>query len=361
MIPPKSPWWVPSTLQNRRIDWEKEESVKTMSDTLQNEYDELFDPKFCSPLYAGFKLNSHGYMVRVDPRDVKILREKDMETPDLSGVTRLQDIGKVGNVSDISKIPIERIWPDQWQAPPADGVTEQVADVVLPSTKCDKNGEHTPRGGAWRDMGHFLQDVVEYDDPCQGAVGDSWLIAALSAVAWSMPQEIQHRTRPTGTSDRDHVSQIKFHSKGGSRDAPHPDDRGPRPRHRAQVQRARDAFAKWLTGNKTDKPSIACLAGGDPIKAMAQITNLDPHYYKTIYPMCAWTHATGGGDDPFTGSDIAASHAYTILGWAERGRDMYIPYNTSFWQPINLINPDGVLALEIHAFRKHFSYIGVAR
>ncbi|PVH91272.1 hypothetical protein DM02DRAFT_706022, partial [Periconia macrospinosa] len=88
--------------------------------------------------------------------------------------------------------------------------------------------------------------------------------------------------------------------------------------------------------------NTAQIHNGDPIKAMAQINGRDPQYfftdrhsthdvlglvrscsvnYKTINPMCAYTHASG---HMFRGSNLVANHAYSVLGWSSFGQKQYI-------------------------------------
>lgn len=48
---------------------------------------------------------------------------------------------------------------------------------------------------AWIDPGDFFHESAELNDPVQGALGDCYLIAALSSVAWARPYVIAQRTR----------------------------------------------------------------------------------------------------------------------------------------------------------------------
>jgi hypothetical protein len=161
------------------------------------------------------------------------------------------------------------------------------------------------------------------------------------------------------------------------------------------------AFAKWITNSDSEHPDITQTHCGDPIKAMAQISGRSPHYYecrshqaidlvglvransvnyKTINPMCAWTHATGS---QFRGSNIVANHAYSILGYIVRGDCRYVvlrnPWGvtepqglTSYpgllsrvdpemWTPAALLDHGGLFALEADAFKQCFQFVGVAK
>lgn len=161
------------------------------------------------------------------------------------------------------------------------------------------------------------------------------------------------------------------------------------------------AFAKWLTRDSSMHPDITQTAGGDPVKAMAQMNDRTPNYYfveshdieglfgvirsncmgsMTINPMTAWTVAS---HEYFRGCNLVGNHAYTILGWASQEGHSYvvlrnpwgvsettmmssspgmISYLTSeFWRPINMIDSNGVFALAMHSFKHCFAGMGVAK
>ena len=97
--------------------------------------------------------------------------------------------------------------------------------------------------------------------------------------------------------------------------------------------------------------------------------------------MTAWTY--GSGDKTYTGTNVVASHCYTVLGWAYKNHKKYIVlrnpwgrtepagFNTyqglvsffdgSFWRPMNTIGNDGVFAIEANSFKNLFAGIGVAK
>jgi hypothetical protein len=257
-----------------------------------------------------------------------------------------------------------------------------------------------------------------YNNPVQGAVGNSWLIAAIFAMAWADPYAIVHRTPATGKGEKDHTTAIQLYSKGGRNDARsekvkvtdqiiinncnnlpvycHSSDAGDL--FPALYEKA---FAKWITRDSSDHPDITQTVGGDPIKAMAQINNKETHYYftsshssddlwtlvrancmnfKTINPMAAWTY---GSHEMYRGSTLVGNHAYTVLGWAVQGGKQYIvlrnPWamteptslntypglmsslDVTFWPPITELNRNGVFALEVESVKNCFAGMGVAK
>jgi hypothetical protein len=424
-----NPYALTEAILGKELDWSDPESMAVISETLETDYNELFDMKFGSPIYAGLKLGSKGVAEQLSKNEFSFPKDADRITPSLASVKQLSDLEKFG-VRDLSSSRVNQAWLMNGklnlilEAPTVlnkkftnKSMTKEVFDIVSHLGNPVKVG-WTPAGCSWKDVGDFFKDSTQYSDPIQGAVGDCWLIAALSAVAWSDSFRIEHRNRSTGPGDIDHVNAFQFYSKPGGRDAPtamvevtdnvvvnNMSNRVVYCRSRQGAEIWPDvyekAFAKWTTRDTSDTPDITTLSGGDPAKACAQINNKTPYYYetssrtpeqlytlvrsnsvsfKTISPMTAWTYATGS---MYTGSNIVANHAYTVLGWAFQNSKEYIVlrnpwgvteptglntyqgllsfFDASFWRPINTIGNDGVFALEASAFKTYFAYLSVAK
>jgi len=430
-----NPYALVEAILKKPVNWHEADSAKLMSEVLQTDYHELFDPKFNSPLYVGFRLNkASGRLEKLKASDIKIIKPFEQFTPDLSKVKKIGDLQSVG-VEKLEEIPVEEAilsngklkltlkTPSLDRTMTNSTVTEQVATLVF---YVDKGGETkaasddwTPDGYQWRDMGNFFSDTTEYNDPIQGGVGNCWLIAAMSAVAWSRPYSIVHRNRPTGEGEADRVNAITFYQKGGNHDAPTATveisdkilvwqwgDWVPycRSNDPGEIWPAlyEKAFAKWCTQSSSDCPDITQTEAGFSDIAMAQLTDTTPYYYdtwsrspeelwgivrensvgfKTFNPMTANTYGSG---DMYNGSMIVAWHAYTVLGWTLQNGNKYIilrnPWGVSepsglgttydgiitvldgnFWRPINMISNDGVFALEISAFKMYYAGLCVAK
>lgn len=424
-----NPYALVEAILGKKVDRNSPESARVISDILQTDYDELFDMKYDSVLYAGLKLNPKKNVAeQVSARDMHILTEEDLETPDLSKIEKVSDLHGIG-LKDVGATRVKQAWMQNGKLnmvlhPHALGrtlsnlaVTSSISEVVTRFRRSEKE-EWTPPNCTWRDMGDFFKDITEYNDPMQGAVGNSWLIAAIFAVYWAGPYAIVHGNRASNTSDTKHVIAIKLHSKGGSNDAPtdtvkvnydiavnissnlpvycRSSDTG-----EMWPSLYEKAFAKWITRTSSNHPDITQTGYGDPVKAMAQINDKTPHYYftssrsasdlqglvrancmnfRTINPMTAWTQASDG---MYKGSNIVANHAYTVLGWASQSGKQYIilrnPWgvtepaglttypglldflDTTFWRPTNMLNNGGVFALEVSAFKNYFEGLGVAK
>jgi len=271
---------------------------------------------------------------------------------------------------------------------------------------------YTPAGAEWVDPGDFFEEGAEYFDPVQGGLGDCYLIAALSAVAWSRPYVIMLRERATGPGQQDFVDRIDFYSPGLT--SIEVSERLPlvQSTHAWIYARSSEAdeiwpavyekaYAKWKTNEPTDEPNYGPIAGGWPVTATTELTNLagvtktcsaltaDEIWtsvrsnclsYRTINPMTAWTFCQTPAPVDYTGTGIVAYHAYTILGWAYVNNIKYIvirnpwghngpvvngltgswsAYEQSFWRGVPL-NSGGVFAIPADTFKKYYWQFGWA-
>ncbi|KAF7553695.1 hypothetical protein G7Z17_g3433 [Cylindrodendrum hubeiense] len=444
-----NPYALVEALIGRKIDRQSMNSEKILSNVLQTDYDELFDMKFNSVLYAGLKLDEKDRKaVKLSEKDIKILNERDLMTPDLSDVRRLQDLEKVG-LKDIEKAQVKCarvengklhviLQARQLGRTLSNHEISPVVNELVSPFRLEK-GKWTPPNGAWRDMyDYFFQRVNErlignlnlfeigdvkktlhnFDDPTQGCVGNSWLIAALFSVFWSNPSIINRATRVHQDKEEKKRLEIKFHDKGGDNNAKTEtvevdyqipiNNSNNEPMYCSASDCAdiwpslyEKAFAKWVTGGSSEHPDITQLMCGDPIKAMAQINGKEPQYFvcenhsandllglvrahcanlKTISPMVAYTYATGPN---YRGSNIVANHAYSVLGFTVIGDKQYIimrnPWGvteplglTSYpglldrvdprlWHPAAMLDHGGLIAVEPQAFKHCFSCIGVTK
>lgn len=425
-----NPYALVEAILGKQINRNSAESARVMSDILQTDYDELFDMKYDSVLYAGLKLNPKENTAEpLSARDMHTLTEVDLETPDLSKIEKVSDLHGIG-LKDVGATRVKQAWMENGKLnlvlyPHALGktlsnsaVTRSISELVTRFRRSEK-GEWTPPNCSWRDMGNSFKDITEYNDPVQGAVGNSWLIAAIFAVAWADPFAIAHISRASDNKgEARRVLAIELHSKGGRNDSPtdtvevNYDIVTNNSSNLVVYCRSSDtgeiwpsmyekAFAKWITNTSSNHPDITQTGSGDPVKAMAQINDKTPRYYftssrsasdlwglvrancmnfRTINPMTAWTHAS---DAMYKGSNIVANHAYTVLGWASQSGKQYIilrnpwgvtepaglttypglldVFDTTFWRPIDMLDNGGVFALETPAFKNYFAGLGVAK
>jgi len=338
-----NPYVLAEVRLGRKVNWRRTPHPhEILEQALGMPYEDLFDPRKNSPLFAGKEVKKNGKSVR-------------------------------------SEAPID------------------VGSVV------------------WSDPGEFFYEAAEFFDPIQGAVGDCYLIAALSSIAWARPYLIANRTRATGPGQQEFVDMIEVHD--GSKtvqvevteklplNAPGNTYIFCRSSETGEIWPAiyEKAYAKWRTHVATDTPDINAIAGGDPVAALVQLTGLTPYYYgcppmtadaiwqkvrensvsrKTINPMVAWTYCSPPTGVNYSDAHLAGCHAYSILGWLyDNGKEYivlrnpwgffeatlnidsgsYVAYDGSFWRTINLMNNDGTFALEAPTFKKYFGGFGLAK
>lgn len=420
-----NPYALTEAITGRKFDWKDAKSYQILEETLETNYSELFDIKFNSPLYAGLELTKDNTVRALKSEEVKVRATDKLESVNLSNIKTLNDLSTTG-IKDLNTISVKNARLDKGDVKMVLNIPKLNSTInnrlITPSIKNIIYGQviangWTPAGTSWSDRGNFFNDVTEYNDPIQGAIGNCYFIAAISAIAWAAPYTIEHKVRATGTGETDCTNAIQFFTKGGGKDAATrlvevTDNTIINASNNPVYCRSNDAgeiwpavyekaFAKWITNANDDKPDISQTAYGDPAKAVAQLTNKTPYYYytssrtgldlfgivrensmsyKTFNPMVAWTY--GSGKD-YTGSNIVGNHAYTVLGWSTFNNKNYIIlrnpwgvtepnglnsyqglisfFDGSFWRPINMIGNDGVFALEINSFQYYFAALGVAK
>lgn len=437
-----NPYALAEYVSGRKINWQQVDDVpRLMENILQTPYEELFDPKYEGPLYIGLKLNKKGTLERFRSPlldvEVKIDRN-DLETPIealMENVTELGDLGARFNVKDIAKIKIHRIelcnpfqialqlrLPDTERLQTLARVFDKatVRSVAYdPEQKGNANQDWTPANASWQDKGQFFNETAEFFDPVQGAVANCYFIAALSAVAWATPYQIQHLTRATGVNQEQFTNRITFFKpdSNGQVDknievtdtVPVNNSSGNfiycRSSEAGEIWPAiyEKAFAKLETGTNTDHPDITATGWGDCIWATAQLNGGKRFYYgnpdmsadqiwnlvrahsmgrRTFKPMTCWTYGTAPDGLSYADANIVGSHCYTVLGWDYHCGKKYLilrnpwgykeatvgsrsgtvlMHDISFWRPIELANPDGTFAIQASTFKQYFAGLGVAK
>ncbi|KAH8749951.1 hypothetical protein F5882DRAFT_445742 [Hyaloscypha sp. PMI_1271] len=134
-------------------------------------YHELFTTS-TSPVYASLKV--------VDSKVVRILRD-EIE------VKKLRDLKELG-IRDLNVPEFNRTITNS-------SMPKAMFETCLGRGTATSNkltgGQDTTKVVicSWKDIGSmFFKDAAELEDLIQGALGDYWLIAALSAVIWVIPK-----------------------------------------------------------------------------------------------------------------------------------------------------------------------------
>lgn len=365
----------------KKIAWSKiQNPQKLLESTLGMPYQKLFDPVNNSPLYEGMIYESSTKRIK----KVKFPLSKRIESSPVPSTARME----------FGKNPTALKLDLNWLA----------YDV-------------------WVDPGDYFEEAAEMTDPIQGAVGNCYLIAALSSVAWAHTYRIAQRSRSTNATGA-FVDMIPFY-KAGKEEKVEVTELIPMTAFGTVYKYARStdpgeiwpaiyekAYAKWVTNDTSDKPDILATAGGDPVGAAAQLTGLSSYYYwtsllspdaiwskvrsnsvsrKTFNPMVAWTYSSGNASPDnvnYNNANLVANHAYSILGWQYSNNKKYVvlrnPWGTKeatlnveggswvaydapyhfgpgFWRTIAMATSDGIFALRVDTFKKYFAGFGFVK
>ncbi|KAL8334390.1 hypothetical protein RB598_008912 [Gaeumannomyces tritici] len=166
-----NPYAMVEAILGRKVDKTSIEVARIMSDVLQTDYDELFDMKHRSVLYAGLQLNGDKKMAeQVSQKDMKILNENDLITPDLSRVEKLKDLEKIGLKDlDNAKVKMCRLHNGKLRlilhadrigrTVSNKEVTRSINDLITPFRhNSDNKNKWTPPNSSWRDgYDYFFQ------------------------------------------------------------------------------------------------------------------------------------------------------------------------------------------------------------
>ncbi|KAI8633648.1 hypothetical protein F5Y19DRAFT_489105 [Xylariaceae sp. FL1651] len=360
-----NPFALVENMIGHKIDRHSTATIRIIEDTLQTDYEELFDMRHHSVLFAGLKLNEQEREAKeLDEKEMKIMREKDLVTPDLSRLEKLKDLEKIG-LKEIGDTRIKRAGIQNGKLHLVlhansvartvcnREVTQTMNDICLPFRRREGQRESfTPPNSSWRNAHEILMrnlprrtisdyntffdfgnqrdfnhmQMRRFDDPIQGATGNSWFIAALFSVFWADPSAINRNTniyqcmdgdRDDDDERRQRRFMVKFHDKGGRNNNK---TQTVEVDYQIAINNSSDdpvycrssdgialwpslyekAFAKWvsdsndnnnhhrkiLNGKSNDNNSqehvdITQTHHGDPVKAMAQLNGREPHYYFT--------------------------------------------------------------------------------
>ncbi|WP_242107970.1 C2 family cysteine protease [Luteimonas aquatica] len=352
-----NPYALAETVIGKRVEWNKlERPLELLEKTLGTRADRLFDGGKGSPVFA---LQQSLLSPAARPgRTAKSARAATAKTP-----------AKARNGTAAALPAFKANLSEQISPALRKHLVDIVTPVLIPQLRTTEYS-----GATWSDPGDFFEEGTEFGDPVQGAVGDCWLIAALASVALSRPYAIVQRNRTTGPGNDAFVNAIDIADTSATTKRFEVTENVPvntgtgAPRFARSAEAGEiwpgvyeKAFAKFRSGNLTDKPDILVLHGGDCVDASARLVPGTVAHYtqtstssadalwqqlrdnciatptaagalepvfgrlrsgRTINPMTAWTYATAAdAPDPiaYDGSTgIVGWHCYSILGWITR-------------------------------------------
>lgn len=374
-----NPYALAELVAGRKIAWSRvPDRPRLLEELLQTPYRELFDPKFDSPLYLGFRLNAELQLVpeQVELPKPELARGNDLEHLPLDAVAiqKLADLGPIFRTKDVGGIAVERADLGansvELRLRLSDTLRqERLARVLSPDViqaivhLIEVQDGFNPPNTSWVDTGEFFDEAAEFFDPIQGAVANCYLIASLASVAWARPYMIAHLSRATGASQQQFTNMIRFHDidHGNAEvdvevtDATIVSTATGNPVYCRSSEAGEiwpavyeKAFAKWKTGISGDHPDITATAWGDCVRASAELTGLTRHYYqtavmsaddlwdtvranslshRTFNPMTAATYGSGDASPDhvdYADANLVAAHCYSVLGWAYENGQKYV-------------------------------------
>ena len=335
-----NPYAIAEIVAGRGIQWDSiKEPRKLLEEILKVKAEEIFDIK--NPI-----LNPRIQIER--DGTVKELSESEATTRVTKFLAARTPIPEIPKANEGLGLLLRLAVPSIADAKLRNVLIDSVRDIIK-----DKEKDWAPPRTEWIDKGDYFEDLSEYDDPIQGALADCYLIAAMSAVAWSRPYAIINAVRPSKQDDEESpIHQLVFCKDGSAAQAVEVTERVPvqEGSHAWMYARSYDkdeiwpavmekAYAKWRIGTKSDRPDYNVIAYGDPCLACAELVGGKRYYYdhpnyyssydqallystiksntisgRTVNPVVTWTYTTPPKDLDYFGAGVVACHAYTILG-----------------------------------------------
>lgn len=349
-----SPYALTEQILKKQVNWKKVDSKKLIEDTLGMPYEELFDPKFKSPLYQE---------VETDTRPETIKKSGSA----MSHMITWEDPGVFFNEGTEFFDPVQGAAKDSFLIAALFSVAWARPYIIAQRTRQIGPGQqdfvdiiifYTPKG----------QTKVEVSEKLPVIPPFNMLVYARSGEHGEIWPAIYEK-----------------------------------------------AYAKWLFNDSTDKPPIGEIPGGDPVAACTMICGLTPYYfynssmnydeifrkissycmrYKTVNPMVAWTYPTAPSGVSYNSACLAAKNAYSILGISFHNNEKYVILRNTFgqcesipsgrqmgimnicdvphtsqsetpgspdWWRRNTLETSGVFAMRIDTFKNCFAGFGMVR
>jgi hypothetical protein len=369
----------------RRLDPKAPDFQATMAKALDLPYEQLFDPKFNSPVFAGLQK----VQVPVEPATPQPANPAPVNVrlaaPQVTAPPQLAIGSPPTATGNLLIKPLQIIRPDWWR-------------FILTDLK-------------YAVPGQFIVNVPTATAPVQGALGDCWLISAMASVAWCYPDAIVEKTLKDGSGvlasggadyEFDFYAKPNWSSNKVTKRVKDgvPQSSGmyiyacssvPGETWPANMEKA---FIGMRGATGIGEPSSSNydeLNGGDAAWAVASLVGRTPWYHATnmsdafnlinarcsggcaTQPMTAWTYGSSFGDVYYDSrSGIVANHAYSILGTEISGGQNYIVLRNPWgfyegtlntlggaWQGMSLPS-NGVFALRVDTFVKYYAGFGGA-
>lgn len=382
-----SPYALTELVLGRRVNWRRvRKGRRLMEAALGHRYEDLFDPERDSPLFPGQRVHEL----------IQQMAEPEQLTLELRA--------RLGEFHCTIRGLFVTHDPRELARARALAFGDPASDE-----RVEAGASWNPTDVAWRDVGDVSGWGTEGWDPVQGSLGDCYLLAALSAVAWTRPELLAPVTKLWSGVTWDDVG---FYDATFIRRVVSVSEQVPTTSASALLIYARSseameiwpavyekAYAKWKTGTTSDRPDYRAITGGSPATALGELIGHAPERvdcaavsendlwgYIVEYcradrrawvPMVTWTWPSGTAGVSYKDANLVASHAYTVMGWEEWAGKRYVivrnPYGwrdttapslagtwealrTAWWKPYDDVDA-GLLAVPLSDFRKLFRRI----
>jgi len=357
---------------------------ETIAQALGLPFEQLFDPKFGSPVFIGISsVHAPPVAERTPPPKLPVKPVRPVVKPAAAEAGAEAGAPVLGPLPVLRpiKVPVPVWWPP------------------FPITDL-KYGM----------LGQFIVDVPSATAPWQGALADCWLISAMASVAWCHSDAISERTLKDGSGvvgagGADY--EFTFYAapdwsvgrtlsvkddlpETAAGDFIYACSTVPGETWPANIEKAFIGMRGATGFLEPSSSNYAELNYGDPAWAVASLVGRPPWYHnanasdawatitahcaggRATTPMTAWTYGTGSATISYDGSGIVANHAYSVLGTMTSGGNNYVVLRNPWSWHEGVLNTlpgsfqgltlpgGGVFALRMDTFAQYYAGFGGA-
>lgn len=264
------------------------------------------------------------------------------------------------------------IKPPSPQPPPPPPTPKDLADPTVLT-------KHTT-DTTWKPVtdGKLFVDTISYDDVVQGSIGDCYLAASLSALAYANPDLIKNAIKDNGDNTYtvrlfENGREVKVNIDGDLAQGAAGNVRYAKSRtgNELWVGLMEKAFAQWkggydAIGNGGTAGSVISAVTGKSA-SWTTTSNLNAVYEQVKTgtanhkPMAAPTYGPDAGVD-YNGTGVYAHHMYTVLGASEEAGQKYIQLRNPWGRSEHGSDgkDDGIFKMKLEDFGKLYQGVNIS-
>lgn len=410
-----NPFSLAEMVLGKSIDWNKfTDQTQTLCNILNIPKDELFSGK-CPLLTPYIDIQHNGNVVELNDEEARLQLDRYLIKYTKRRITKKPPFKSLTLKTLRTRIPSILVPVDKnsdLNHYSSDNISKQIKRPrPVPSLS---DYEWNPKELEWCEMGEFFKEAPCFNDPVQGSVGDCYLIAALSSIAWTRPYALFNRASSDHLGSKTSpLHKISF-CKDGKQTTMEITEKVPvRLNNGFQywvyarsstpgetwVAVIEKAYARFRSGTKTDRPNMEVLNKGVAAETCSHIIGGDGHWLnhrnksntesvilkkikdncngkKAKNPMFALTPGNDklSPDLDYSAANIIPFHFYSILGWdSSKGKTFIVLRNPWGRAPATLnvlktswdydnnsntgsipYNQNGIFAIEMNTYYKYF-------